>query len=161
PSSDGAETAGLVERPFGLQREDAAIGALEELAPLRLGQLWPVSGVGEEPVLVVALATRVQCAASGQDVDRRAAVAARHQVDAHARGGLATADDADVLRALVLEPALLEPVGPRVQDTGVITRLARHRDHGPGAGDDHPVGSDRLSRGERELPAITVGNLQA
>src|SRR5712692_5842706 len=55
PSCESAETAHLVERRLSLQREDATIGALKEFTPVRLGQARPVSRVGVEPVLVVAL----------------------------------------------------------------------------------------------------------
>ena len=54
-----------------------------------------------------------------------------------------------------------QPVGPPIQDTGVITRLARHRDGRPRPGDDHAVGGNRIARLQRDLPPIAVGDLQA
>src|SRR6185312_17526861 len=51
--------------------------------------------------------------------------------------------------------------GPPIQDTGVITRLARHRDSRPRTGHDHAVGGNRIARLQRDLPPVTVGNLQA
>src|SRR5262245_57921646 len=53
--SESAKAAGLVEYRLGLQRDDAAVGALEELAPMRLGQPRPVGRVRVEAVLVVTL----------------------------------------------------------------------------------------------------------
>jgi len=58
PPGERAKAARLVENRLGLLREDAAVGALEELAPVRLGQPWPVARVGVEAVLVVAFPTR-------------------------------------------------------------------------------------------------------
>ena len=50
PPGKRAESARLVERRLGLQREHATIGALEKLAPVRLGQARPVGWVGVEAV---------------------------------------------------------------------------------------------------------------
>ncbi len=126
-----------------------------------IGQARPLPRVRVKPVLVVALTARVQHATSGQHVDRGALVAMLHQIDDHRRGSLATADNTDVLRALVVELARRQPVGPPVQDPGVIKWLAGHRGGRPRAGDDHAIGSHRVARLQRHLPAITAGNLQA
>ena len=55
PPGKRAEASRLVECRLGLQREDAAIGALQELTPVRLGQTRPLSRVGVKAVLLVAL----------------------------------------------------------------------------------------------------------
>src|SRR5262249_1308699 len=81
--SQGPKAARLVEYRFGLQRKDTAVGALEELAPMRLGQPRPVGGVRVEAVLVVALPARIEDSAAGQHVDRRAPGRFLQQGDAH------------------------------------------------------------------------------
>src|SRR5215831_17153282 len=161
PPSESVQAARLVEHRLSLQREDATIGAHQELTPVCLGQARPLPGVGVEAVLVVALTARVQDAASGQHVDRRVLVATLHQIDDHRRGSLATADDAGVQRALMFKLVRRQPVGPPVQDPGVITRLAGHGDDRPGPGDHQAIGGYRSARLEPDVPAATAGNLQA
>ena len=74
PPGDRAEPVRLVEDGLRLLREDATVGALEEPAPVLLGQLRPVAGVGEISVLVVALPSGIEDTVAGQDLDRRALV---------------------------------------------------------------------------------------
>src|SRR5260370_7696191 len=50
-----AEAARLVQDRLGLQRDHPAVGAHQELAPVRLGQSGPVPGVGAQAVLPGAL----------------------------------------------------------------------------------------------------------
>src|SRR6185437_11955566 len=60
PTGERAKATRLPKGRLGLQREDAAVSALQELATVPLRQAGPFSGVRVEAVLVVALTARVE-----------------------------------------------------------------------------------------------------
>src|SRR6266567_617014 len=160
PPGQRAKAARLIEHRLGLQREDAPVGALEELAPVRLSQAWPVTRIGVEAVLVVALPARIEDSAAGQDVDRRAPGRFLQQADDHRGCRLAAADHARTTGNLLAERSLGQPVAAPVVHARVLLRLAGDGDRRARAGEDDAVSPDRLPRLERQPPLLAVG-LQA
>ena len=124
-SGERAEATRLPESRFGPQREDAAIGSLEELSSMRLGQPRPLARIRVEAVLVVALAARVEDPAAGQHIDRRAFVRLLQETD-HDRGrGLAASNHAHALGDLLVWRSVPQPVAVPVEHARMSVRLAR------------------------------------
>ena len=128
---------------------------------MRLRQPRPFAGVRVEAVLVVALASGIEHAPAGQDVDRRSPVRFLQETDDDRRGRLAAADHADVRCYALLEHPLMQPVAPAVEDAGVVARLAGDRDRRSAAGEYHAVGGHRLAGLDLDLPATVAADIEA
>src|ERR1039457_183489 len=139
PPGERTKAVKLVENRFGLRREDATVGALEELAPVRLSQPRPVPRVGAKAVLVVALPPRIEDSAARQDVDRGALVRPLQQADDDRGCCLATADHTHALGHLPSERSLGQPVAAPVEHPRVLVWLASDADRRARAGGNDAV----------------------
>src|SRR6266508_4576572 len=127
-----ADRLGPVEHLLDLDGEHAAVGALEELAAVTLGELLPAhGGVGVEAVLGEALTARVQHAMVGDELDGRALGEQVEQHGGDRPGGLAVADHAHLDRAAALQRLLAGPEGPAVEDARMVVGLAGQAERPP------------------------------